>query len=924
MDSANPQPQTDQNARLVNRAQQGDRAAFEELAAGYRGAVLAIARSRIATSEAEDLAQEVFVRAWERITDLRDPSAFGSWLSKLAVNACNQWRRRNGRINLSLDGDAIRVISDEPDPLTEVLRTEQSIALRDALLALPNDNRHALILHLWGQYEYTEIAAKTGVPLTTVEGRIHRAKNQLRRLLGYTRPQPARQGGTASMAGNRRKPILVPQFGHSGCICGIAVSPDGRRFATSDNTGSLIVWDMETLRQELRVSEAHYSETMCFSPDGRMLAFHGFPGDTIVYDVARGVRLCSLPVGCAAMQFEGDRLWTASWAPDPESEPWKKANLICWDIASRKVLQRVENLAGSPLSLSADLTRLVTMQGTLVADRGVLVRMDDAHLLVWDARSGEMVSRLDGIAGYVWRRAIARDGSLMAASSWDSDTSFDVLVWDTASGRLLYTLADHKERVGALAFNFDGSVLATADLAGTVLCWDARDGSVLSRIENGRRIDALAFTADGRKLISRAPADQPEGQSIWDWRTGKAEVTLPQHTGWLETAAITGDGSKLLACGYDSRFQIWDCKTGQLSMSPEARGKIASVSTSPSGSKAAACVIRFEDDKPYSRLAVVDTESASFDYVSQERPDRIHRVAFSPAGRIAAVCRGTRARVMSGKVIEIVDIDSWAVLRELRHPEDWFVGDSMVFSPDGRLIFSPCTKETPNGATEQGQIRCWNVDSGELVRVCADDERGFETLALSPDGTVLAAGMRRGAGGDKPAFEMRLFDAATGEQLRTLDAPKPVERLLCMAFSPDGRVIASGSCTGVLIIWEPHTGKLLRSVKHHSSAINTVLFSPDGRLLFEVRCDGLLACWRVADLIDESKPEEALVMAALDGGENWLACSPDGRYDCSPGAEGYLLWRKGSEFFTTRECEAKFHRPGLIARVIAECPTPPE
>ena len=67
-----------------------------------------------------------------------------------------------------------------------------------------------------------------------------------------------------------------------------------------------------------------------------------------------------------------------------------------------------------------------------------------------------------------------------------------------------------------------------------------------------------------------------------------------------------------------------------------------------------------------------------------------------------------------------------------------------------------------------------------------------------------------------------------------------------------------------------------------------------------------------------------LVMAALDGGENWLACSSDGHYDCSPGAGGYLLWRKGSEFFTTRECEAKFHRPGLVARVIAECSTPPE
>ncbi len=913
MDSANEQ--IERGARLAERARGGDRAAFEELAGTYRGAVLAIARSRIAPAEAEDLAQEVFVRAWERVSDLREPHAFGAWLCKLAVNACNQWRRRNGHVSLSLDADAVRLASDEPDPLAEVLRMEQSVELRDALLALPRENRRALVLHLWGRYEYTEIADKTGVPLTTVEGRIHRAKNQLRRLLGYVGPRPTRGGGAAEMVSDRAKMVLVPQFGHSGCACGIAVSPDGRRFASSDNAGSLIVWDMETLRQEMRVTDAHMPETMCFSADGRLLAFYGVPGDTLVYDVERGVKVCAVPVGCGAMQFEGERLWTATWAPRVESESWRGASLLCWDLATKKVVQRVENLDGSPLSLSADLSTLVTMQGNLVIDRGALIRMDDAHLKAWNARTGEFVSRLDGIAGYVWRRAISADGSLMAASSWDRDTPFDVLVWETATGRLLHRLTDHTERVGAMELSPDGTVLVSADLGGGIICWDMRDGSALNRIENGRRMDALAVAPDGDRLISRAPADQPEGQAIWDWRTGKIEATLPQRTSWLEMAAISGDGSKMLACGYGSRVQVWDCETGQLSMTPEVSGMIPSVSPFPSGAGAAVVALRFEDDKPHSRLAAVDMRTVSLDYVLEEKPDRIHRVTFSPSGEIAAICRGTRARVQSGVRVEIADTGSWTTLREIRHPEGWYIGDGMVFSPDGTFLFAPCTKETPNGAYERGQIVCWNVDSGELVGAWGDDERGFETLALSPDGTVLAAGMRRWSSANEPAFQIRLFDAATGKHIRTLDGPKK-DRMLCMAFSPDGRLLASGSVTGHVVLWDPSTGEMLRTVKRQSSCVNAVMFGKEGRLLFEARSDGLIAVWRVADLIEKRGPREAMVMAALDGGENWLACTPAGHYDCSPGAEGYLLWRKGAEFFATAECAERYSRPGLVGSVM--------
>jgi hypothetical protein len=75
------------------------------------------------------------------------------------------------------------VADRRPQPLDELLAREQQRSLRQALVALPVANRVALLMHVWGDYSYQEIAAFTGVPVTTVEGRIHRARRQLRGLL---------------------------------------------------------------------------------------------------------------------------------------------------------------------------------------------------------------------------------------------------------------------------------------------------------------------------------------------------------------------------------------------------------------------------------------------------------------------------------------------------------------------------------------------------------------------------------------------------------------------------------------------------------------------------------------------------------------------------------------------------------------------
>jgi RNA polymerase sigma-70 factor (ECF subfamily) len=174
------------DAELARRAQTGDSAAFDALNRRYRGAVLALAFARTGDREAaEDLAQETLCRAWRSLHDLHDPSAFAGWLRAIAVNACRDWFRRSRPWPESLDDTpaAFLMPDPQPRPLAVLLEREKQRALRQALRALPLENQRALLMHVWGGCSYEQIAAFLDMPLTTVEGRIHRARAQLRRLL---------------------------------------------------------------------------------------------------------------------------------------------------------------------------------------------------------------------------------------------------------------------------------------------------------------------------------------------------------------------------------------------------------------------------------------------------------------------------------------------------------------------------------------------------------------------------------------------------------------------------------------------------------------------------------------------------------------------------------------------------------------------
>lgn len=169
----------DAEAADVALAQSGDGHAFERLYRAHVARVHSLVRRMIPDAEPDELTQDVFVRAWQKLGQFRGEAAFGTWLHRLAVN-----------LVLSRRGDLAKRrhrFMDDDAPLTLVptrrATPDEAMDLEAALEMLPDGSRQVFVLHDVEGYRHEEIAVLLGVTVGTTKSQLHRARMALRREL---------------------------------------------------------------------------------------------------------------------------------------------------------------------------------------------------------------------------------------------------------------------------------------------------------------------------------------------------------------------------------------------------------------------------------------------------------------------------------------------------------------------------------------------------------------------------------------------------------------------------------------------------------------------------------------------------------------------------------------------------------------------
>jgi WD40 repeat protein len=479
----------------------------------------------------------------------------------------------------------------------------------------------------------------------------------------------------------------------------------------------------------------------------------------------------------------------------------------------------------------------------------------------------------------------------LAVAAWrvfpttQAASAMTTLLTEQKQAGILPTTSDPVTGVTGVTFNPDGNLLASMDGNGTVRFWDPATGQpagpqvpVPAGISS--HIAAVAFSPDGKLL---AGADSKNGTvRLWDLATGR-QTGAPLHASLPSadsTAMAFSPDSKLLAIADGSIVRLWDPRTGRPVGAPlHAAGPptgLVAVAFSPDGKLLASTdgTMVLLWDLATGRPAVAPIHAPG-------NATGVGEVAFSPDGKLLAT-----AGSGDGTVRLWDPATGRPVGAPLHASSPSVAAGGAAFSPDGKLLAT---------AGGDGTLRLWNPLTGRPVSAPIQAATGTAPavykVAFSPDGKLLAT-----AGSDGT---VRLWDALTGQPAgEPIHAAPPAPDTAtghyggatAVAFSPDGKLLASGTIDGTIQLWDPLTGHLAGAPIHAARAGTAMLklaFSPDGKLLASEDGNGTVRLWDLATSKPVGAPLQIPSPAFLGG----LAFSPDGKLLAGASQTGALrLW----------------------------------
>ena len=558
----------------------------------------------------------------------------------------------------------------------------------------------------------------------------------------------------------------------------IVFSPDGETLASADNSGLFVgLWNIETDEHKVTLEKPDFhTNSIAFSPDGNTIVTGGWDknidgglsvGAVRLWDAATGKHKEEL------IKERTDSVFTVAYSPNGASlvSGSKDGTILLWDTAT---YQLKASLTGYPdaIAFSPDSSTLA------IAGR-------DRKIRLWDAVNGEHQLTLTEQTDEVYSLIFNPDGRTFAGIGGDST----IRLWDAGAGGHLQTIIGHTRSVSSISFSPDSNTIATGsgDDDGTsgdkrIRIWNVQSGDLQStlKVPIGRwlnasyrkRIDAVSYSPDGKTLAS---GSEDGTIRIWNVESEKLQATTFEgfrgatrepSSGYSELGlvlAYSPDGKVLATSSRkDTTIQLWDAFTCK-----------------------------------HKNTLITETEHFVIDSIS-----------FLPDGHVLAA-GGRRGEVC------MWDVTSGELKTTFPAPEHarehgWFrtrfEGSVVAFSPDGRTLAS-----VDRGYGWMGSEVClWDVASGEC-KASFGMGAGAGSIAFSPDGSALAIGEYEGvtlwdvkkilhhSHDDTYIYATDEFDV-TGRHKATLKGH--TRYVSAVAFSPDGRTLASGSIDGTVLLWD--------------------------------------------------------------------------------------------------------------------------
>jgi RNA polymerase sigma factor (sigma-70 family) len=612
-----------------------------------------------------------------------------------------------------------------------------------------------------------------------------------------------------------------------------------------------------------------------FSPDGKLFATGLSSSNARLWDAKTGKLLLEMPLAAPSKpNYGGSPVTTLAFAPDGKRLAFGgywSPSVCLWDLAAGKLMHTFDSWADGwekKAFVEEGPTLAFTPDG-----RSLVGGAKDGSVRLWDVETGREQARLTVSDKAVLGMGLSADGRALltadhygAVHLWDLDARKHLRSFDTAAQR------QHTHRLAP-----DGQTFAYSTADGMIVVRDTLDGKERRRFQEDAGALRLSYAPDAGALLT---ARSDGVVTALDTRTGEkrkaAECRLAGPDSAIAPSGPHGawfapDG-RAMAWALGGTVRLWDLTAGAESPRLEGhRNAVWSVGFSADGRSLVTTSITGE-------VGCWDATTGA-----PRRPIRTWlswdpRTRLSTDRRRAVSVTGDPTTTGKPRVGDAA-IYLWEPLAD-RPPtplkEQSGPAYHASFTPDGKSVVA---------THYDGTIGVYDAITGKLGRAI-QGKKYLYSPTFAPDGATFAA-LDSGS-------VLHLWDFASGREMWHSQLP-PVAR--CLAFSPDGKMIATGHMAlppkgpGIsepgdwLCLWEATGGKQVQRIRTGQHWVNAVEFSPDGRLIATAGMDGTVRLWEVAS------GNERRRLKGHDFEVHAVNFAPDGRRLASASYDGTaLVW----------------------------------